>query len=125
VHRLAHPKYAVAREYHVALAQPFADPPTQLVLDDGHRPRILELRSLAPALAHPALAVPEDAACLAAIVLIGGRFHEVKRIFAALSSRVIALARVRYGDVELPPTLAPGACVEIDLWARFAGLSPC
>jgi len=33
----------------------------------------------------------------------------VRRIFAALGSHVLGLCRVRFGDLELPPDLAPGA----------------
>jgi 16S rRNA pseudouridine516 synthase len=124
VHKLAHPKYAVPREYQVALTRGFSELPEDLVLEDGHRPRITALAELDRADAHPALLVPEETAALATIELIGGRFHEVKRIFLALGSEVIGLARVRYGDVELPPELDAGACVEIDLWERFSGLSP-
>lgn len=124
VHKLAHPKYAVPREYHVALEREFEALPERLVLDDGHEPKIIELGTLPSEDTHPALVVPETARAFARIVLIGGRFHEVKRIFAALGSEVVALARVRYGDVELPPELEAGECVEIDLSRQFAGLSP-
>jgi len=36
----------------------------------------------------------------------------------------VAVARVRYGDIELPRELEAGACEEIDLWERFSALSP-
>ncbi len=37
-----------------------------------------------------------------------GRYHQVKRMFAAVGNRVTALHRQRIGSVELDPTLAPG-----------------
>ena len=57
---------------------------------------------------HPALARPADATAYAAITLTGGAYHEVRRIFAALGSHVLALCRVRYGRLALPADLPPG-----------------
>ena len=51
--RLTHPKRAVPRRYQAALARPCQPPPADLVLDDGHRPSILELRPLPPERAPP------------------------------------------------------------------------
>lgn len=115
VHRMGHPKYAVERTYQVALTRPFEALPKELVLEDGHRPDIKEVRALTRDALHPALVVPAGVEHFAAITLIGGKFHEVKKIFAALGSEVVGLARVRYGPVELPEDLEPGESVEIDL----------
>lgn len=38
-----------------------------------------------------------------------GRYHLVRRLFAALDNRVIGLHRERIGNLPLDPTLAPGA----------------
>lgn len=114
VHKLSHPRYAVPREYHVALARPFTERPEKLVLDDGHEPRIVELKPLPREQLHPALVFDDEATAFAAITLIGGRFHEVKRIFSALDSHVVGLARVRYGNATLPADLEAGACLAFD-----------
>lgn len=37
-----------------------------------------------------------------------GKYHQVKRMFAAVGNRVTALHRVAIGGIELDPTLAPG-----------------
>jgi 16S rRNA pseudouridine516 synthase len=37
-----------------------------------------------------------------------GRYHQVKRMFAATGNRVVALHRERIGCVALDPGLAPG-----------------
>ena len=58
--------------------------------------------------AHPSLDIPADAPILVSITIIGGAYHEVRRIFAALGSHVFGLCRVRFGDIELPRDLAPG-----------------
>ncbi|MCH9684325.1 MAG: 16S rRNA pseudouridine(516) synthase [Deltaproteobacteria bacterium] len=124
VHRLTHPRYAVPREYHVGLARPFEDPTPQLRLDDGHAPGLVALQRCEEASMHPALRRSARAQQHASITLRTGRFHEVRRIFAALGSEVVDLCRVRYGDIVLPPALAAGEHDPIDLQARFAGLSP-
>ena len=79
------------------------------MLEDGHEPRVTELTTLARADAHPSLEVPADTAALASITIIGGAYHEVRRIFAALGSHVLGLCRVRFGDVDLPADLPLGA----------------
>lgn len=38
-----------------------------------------------------------------------GKYHQVKRMFAALDNRVVELHRERIGDIVLDDTLAPGA----------------
>ena len=87
----------------------FGPMPENLVLEDGHRPEILELREVSRADVHPALLVPPDAAALATVTIVGGAYHEVRRLFAALGSHVVGLCRTRFGDYSLPPELPTGA----------------
>jgi 16S rRNA pseudouridine516 synthase len=108
--RLTHPRRAVPRTYHAALARAFrAPPPAGLTLDDGHRPTITQLAPLARDGAHPALVTPPEAATFATITIVGGAYHEVRRIFAALDSHVLALCRVSFGRLTLPRELSAGA----------------
>jgi 16S rRNA pseudouridine516 synthase len=109
LHRLTHPRGALPRGYHAVLARPYQPLPADLVLRDGHRPRVVDLRPLAPHEAHPALPRPEGAAVFAAITIAGGAYHEVRRIFAALGSHVLALCRVSFGALTLPTDLAAGS----------------
>ncbi|HVH98366.1 MAG TPA: pseudouridine synthase [Enhygromyxa sp.] len=119
IHALTHPRRAVPREYQVALARRFATPPRAdegriaLTLADGTTPRIVELEPLAEADRHPALLLPEGTEALARVTLLDGAYHEVKRIFAALGSHVLCLARVAHGDVRLPEDLGPGEWLEL------------
>ena len=108
IQRLTHPKRAVPRTYQAALAGPFAPLPAKLVLDDGHEPKISVLETLPRDAAHPSLDVPGETAALATITIVGGAYHEVRRIFAALGSHVLGLCRVSFGEIELPRELAPG-----------------
>ncbi len=124
LHRLTHPRYAVPRVYQVALARPWAPLPADLTLEDGTRPSVRALAPLERAQAHPALHVPDETHALATITLTSGKFHEVRRVFAALDSHVVGLCRVSYGDLELPRELPPGEHRELDLHRRFANLHP-
>jgi len=120
IHALTHPKRAVPRTYQVALARPFTPPPrdadgeialTVPPLEDDDRPlhpRIVSLCALDEADRHPALEPPEETQCLAQVVLLDGAHHEVKRIFAALDSHVLRLARVSHGGMALPRDLPAG-----------------
>lgn len=121
IQRLTHPKRRVPRTYQAALAGPFAPPPPELVLDDGHRPELLELRALGPTEIHPGLIVPADGAVLATVTIVGGAYHEVRRLFAALGTHVVGLCRTRFGAYELPGDLPPGGWRTLPLPAGFEG----
>lgn len=121
LHRLTHPRYAVPRTYQAALSGPWRAPGPDLVLDDGHRPEILDLRPLAEDERHPGLAVPPGTGALASVTIASGKFHEVRRIFAALGAEVLGLCRVQFGGLALPRELPAGQHVEVDLHALFVG----
>ena len=50
---------------------------------------------------------------LADVTLTEGKFHQVKRMFAAVGHPLIALERLSIGCVSLDPALAPGAWREL------------
>lgn len=108
IQRLTHPKRRVPRTYQAALARSFAPPPAGFTLDDGHRPEILNLEVLSPTDAHPGLIVPAAAALLATVTIVGGAYHEVRRLFAALGSHVLGLCRTGFGEYRLPVDLPAG-----------------
>jgi 16S rRNA pseudouridine516 synthase len=115
LHRLTHPKRRVPRTYQAALARPFRAPPTDFALEDGHRPDIQQLALIDPDALHPSLARPPEATVWATVTIVGGAYHEVRRIFAALGSHVLALCRVGFGRLDLPRDLAPGAYVPVEI----------
>lgn len=45
--------------------------------------------------------------------LVEGKYHQVKRMFAAAGNRVVALRRTAMGDVSLDAELSPGECREL------------
>ncbi len=49
----------------------------------------------------------------ALITLTEGKFHEVRRIFAALGNEVTALKRIKIETLELPPDLPPGKFIKL------------
>jgi 16S rRNA pseudouridine516 synthase len=114
LHRLTHPKRRVPRVYQAALARPFREPPPGFTLEDGHRPDIQHLGLLEQD-AHPSLLRPPEPTVLATITIVGGAYHEVRRIFAALGSHVLGLCRVGFGRLLLPRDLAPGDYRPVDI----------
>jgi 16S rRNA pseudouridine516 synthase len=50
---------------------------------------------------------------LVQIMICEGKYHQVKRMFAAAGNKVVALHRSKMGDLELDCDLKPGECREI------------
>ena len=106
--RLRHPSRHVERVYEATLARPLdpdaaaaaTDPARGVVLKDGHRVLAHDLRPL------------DDSDLRWTVTLTEGRYHEVRRLFAAMGSHVEQLQRVRYGTVAVEGE--PGACRLLD-----------
>ncbi|AEB12763.1 pseudouridine synthase [Marinithermus hydrothermalis] len=99
LHRLTHPRWKVPKVYYAELEQPARPEDAQafaegLVLSEGRcLPAELELL--------------EDPRRVR-LVLWEGRYHQVKRMFAARGNRVTYLKRLAVGPLELDPKLKPG-----------------
>ena len=52
---------------------------------------------------------------LVQIMICEGKYHQVKRMFAAAGNKVIALHRSKMGNLSLDEALKPGECREITL----------
>ena len=107
IQRLTHPKRAVPRTYQAALAGPSPGLPADLVLDDGHRPRVTYAGAAARARTRTEPRLPPARRVLASITITGGAYHEVRRIFAALGSHVRGLCRVRLWRHRHYPAIWP------------------
>jgi 16S rRNA pseudouridine516 synthase len=102
LHRIISPRNHVAKRYVATLARPlegregetFAS--GELLLDGEDKP-------LAPAVLEPL------SPTLARLTITEGRYHQVRRMFAAVGNHVEALHRDRIGGLDLPDDLAPGA----------------
>ena len=50
---------------------------------------------------------------LAEIKICEGKYHQVKRMFASIGNKVLALRRVKMGGLDLDSNLSEGECREI------------
>lgn len=57
--------------------------------------------------------VEEGESPLVKIIICEGKYHQVKRMFAAAGNKVVALHRSKMGNLELDESLNPGECREI------------
>ncbi len=111
-HRVSSPRHACAKTYRAQLAEP-------LVADAEERLRQgLLLRGETKA-TRPASLRRLDGNRVR-ITIVEGRYHQVRRMFAALGNRVLALHRERVGGLVLDPGLAPGAWRELSAEERDA-----
>ncbi len=101
LHRIISPKAHVAKRYQVTLARPLngseaaALASGTLMLEGEDRPLL------------PVVMEAQDATHCA-VTLTEGRYHQVRRMFAALGNHVEALHRDRVGGLDLPENLPAG-----------------
>lgn len=99
-HRITSPRYQCEKCYRVTLAEPI-----QLeVAEQFARGIMLKGESELTRPARLTVISPNEVF----ITLSEGRYHQVKRMFAAVGNHVQALHRQRIGQIELDPALAPG-----------------
>ena len=100
IHRMSSPRHHVPKVYEVTVKHPLDDSQVQqllggVLLDDDPKP-------------------VRAAACKAVsshhlrLTLTEGKYHQVKRMVAAVSNRVEGLHRSQIGGLKLPDDLAPG-----------------
>ncbi|HZK99097.1 MAG TPA: RNA pseudouridine synthase [Caulobacteraceae bacterium] len=101
LHRVISPRRHVAKRYHVTLAGPLAGGEEDrfaagdLMLEGDTAPLApARLEALTPTTVW--------------LTITEGRYHQVRRMFAAVGARVTALHRDRIGALDLPGDLAPG-----------------
>jgi 16S rRNA pseudouridine516 synthase len=101
LHRVISPKSNIKKTYRATLARPLNGSETalfasgQMMLDSEDKP-------LAPA----ELEVISDTE--ARLIITEGRYHQVRRMFAATGNHVMDLHRERLGGLSLPDDMAPG-----------------
>lgn len=114
-HRLMHPRYGFEREYRVRVLGQMSETIRAKLLSgvllDGQRACFSALDEQ-----HG-----NGANRWYRVVIKEGRYREVRRLFAAVGLTVSRLMRVRFGPVELPRSLQPGAWRELEP-ARIAAL---
>lgn len=100
IHRMSSPRHHVPKVYEVGTKHPVDDAQVAkllagVVLDDDPKP-------------VRAAACDKTGENQLSLTLTEGKYHQVKRMLAAVGNRVETLHRSRIGDLELPPELAPG-----------------
>ena len=104
IHRMSSPKKHSPKVYEVTAKHPLDDKQVErllagVVLDDDPKP----VRAAACEI------VDADGASLhLRLTLTEGKYHQVKRMLAAVGNRVEGLHRSKMGALELPADLAPG-----------------
>ena len=100
IHRMSSPRHHVPKVYEVTTKHPLDGRQIQhlltgVVLEDDPKPvKAAACEAVAPH--HLRLTLTE------------GKYHQVKRMLAAVGNRVEALHRSQIGGLKLPDTLAPG-----------------
>lgn len=122
LHRIISPKRHVAKLYRVTLARPMDGSETalfasgEMMLEGEDRPlKPAELEVISPTEAR--------------LTLHEGRYHQVRRMFAATGNHVDALHREQVGGLSLPDDLAPGqwrlmTAIDIDQVFAVSGAKP-
>lgn len=107
LHRIISPKSHIAKRYRVDLARPLKGDEAA-VFSAGGLMLEREDKPLLPAAFEP---LSERAGLL---TLHEGRYHQVRRMFAAIGNHVEALHRDRVGALDLPQDLGAGAWRVLD-----------
>ena len=115
IHRMSSPRHHVPKVYEVTAKHPLDDKQVQkllegVVLEDDPKPvRASACEAVAPHRLR--------------LTLTEGKYHQVKRMVAAVGNRVEALHRSQIGGLALPDDLAPGQWrwLGADDLARIAG----
>lgn len=101
LHKVISPKYHVPKRYLATLSRPLSGDETGLFVS-GTMMIEGETKPLLPAELEPLTATT------ARITLHEGRYHQVRRMFAATGNHVAALHRETVGGLHLPPDLPAG-----------------
>lgn len=101
LHRVISPKKHVAKVYRATLARPLVGTEGDLFAQGG---LVLEGEDKPLAPAHLEVISPTEAR----LTVTEGRYHMVRRMFAAAGNHVEALHRERMGGLALPNDLEPG-----------------
>lgn len=104
-HRMLAPKSHVMKRYEAVLDIP-ADEEDVDAFAKG-----IPLQDFVCLPAHLEL---EKGTCIARVEVQEGKFHQVKRMFAARGKTVLALKRLRIGGLDLDETLQPGQARELN-----------
>lgn len=98
-HRLLSPKQHVQKTYFVEYEKPLSEEDIKMLCDGSIR---LDDKAILPA----KLDIISETSCL--LHIEEGRFHQVKRMFQAVTNEVVYLKRLAMGPLQLDDDLQPG-----------------
>lgn len=100
IHRMSSPKHKVPKIYEVSCKHPVVEANILALLsgvkliDEDETITALDVKQISERVIH--------------MTLVEGKYHQVKRMVAAISNRVEALKRIQIGDLKLPKDLKEG-----------------
>lgn len=112
LHRAISPRSNVSKRYVATLARPLRGDEAD-ILASGTLMLEREEKPLLP-VAMEIIADHDAQQPVVRVTLTEGRYHQVRRMFAALGNHVVSLHRDRFGGLELPDDLAAGTWRIID-----------
>lgn len=100
-HRLLSPRHHVQKRYAYTCRDPLSNEhrtklETGVSLEDGYCTK-------------PARIYTNEGACSGEIVLIEGKYHQIKRMFEAVDNKITSLERISFGPLTLDAELPRGA----------------
>ena len=101
-HRLISPKWKAEKQYRARCEGMLTDREVEAFAQG------IPLSDFTARPARLALVQTSDEGSMAHVILTEGKFHQVKRMFAAVGHPLVALERLRIGPLALDPTLGPG-----------------
>lgn len=105
-HRISSPKHHVAKTYRVWLADPVSHTAIKQFAEG------VQLRGEKNITLPAELELISDTEAL--LTIHEGRYHQVKRMFAAIGNKVVRLHREKIGGLQLPDDLAEGEYRELE-----------
>lgn len=105
-HRITSPKVECEKVYRVELAEPMTAENIRAIEAGLHLHN--ETRRTRPA------RVVQVTETVIDLTITEGRYHQVKRMMAAVGNHVVALHRLQIGAIKLDSTLAPGESRSLD-----------
>jgi 16S rRNA pseudouridine516 synthase len=106
IHRLTHPKKHIEKVYQVTTVAPINDKQIACLWEEIHlndEPKPVK-----------ALRVTQTSEHSLELVIDEGRYHQVRRMLAAVGNRVDKLERTQVGNLVLPADLMAGQWVAVD-----------
>ncbi len=100
IHRLTHPKKHVVKIYRVTLKHPVTEEQMKRLLEGVKLADSPEIVS--------SVSCKKVSETVIDLGITQGKYHQVKRMMAAVSNRVTALERIQFGRLHIPENLAPG-----------------